>query len=574
MPLISVSDELAKKSFTSVENKFITKYLPILEPVAVKVYLYSLYVYQNALSALTLEDMATALCLSEDDIKSYFEYLEEFELVNVVSLIPFEIRILDPENIYGTPKKFKPEKYADFSKAVQNIIKGRMVSTNEFREYFLLLEDYNFEQNALIMIINYCVNLKGDNIRFQYIKKVAKSFADDNITTAKKVDEKLSAYTSSTPSLIRIFTSAGIKKQPDIDDDKLFKKWINELCFEESAIIAAAKFYKAKTVEKLDLALTELYKNKKFDVKEIEDYCKNKTSVYNATLDIARTIGVYMQNSAPYVENYVNVWYDYGYSFDCMKNIASYCFKHNKKSFEDMHELIKMLYSDGLVTDNCVNDYFDKLSNEEVLIKKLLTFCGLSRRVIDWDKENLARWRSWGFSDEMLEESAKLSAGKSNPVAYMNGILSAWKSEEIFSLDKIKVNTAATTPYKNNQQNTSIDKAEIERHFYDLRHNAEVTAEKHLNLALADETYNKIYKRINELSIDYALATIKNPNQAENLSRQIQQLELDGDTRLNELGIDKNNFTPHYSCKKCNDSGYDSNGNPCECMKKFMASIK
>ena len=39
MALVSVSDDLAKKSFTSVENKFITKYLPVLEPIAVKVYL-------------------------------------------------------------------------------------------------------------------------------------------------------------------------------------------------------------------------------------------------------------------------------------------------------------------------------------------------------------------------------------------------------------------------------------------------------------------------------------------------------------------------------------------------------
>ena len=51
--LVSVSDDLAKKSFTSVENKFITKYLPVLEPIAVKVYLFSLYVYQNALSSYT-----------------------------------------------------------------------------------------------------------------------------------------------------------------------------------------------------------------------------------------------------------------------------------------------------------------------------------------------------------------------------------------------------------------------------------------------------------------------------------------------------------------------------------------
>ena len=217
MALISISDELAKKSFTSVENKFITKYLPVLEPVAVKVYLFSLYIYQNGLSSYTVGDMAKSLSITEDEVKNYFEYLEEFELVSVISLSPFEIKILDAENVYGTPKKIKPEKYSDFSKTVQNIIKGRMISTNEFREYFLLLEEYGFEQDALIMIINYCVNLKGDGIRLQYIKKVAKSFADDGITSAKKVDDKLSAYTSSTPALIRIFSAAGINKQPDID---------------------------------------------------------------------------------------------------------------------------------------------------------------------------------------------------------------------------------------------------------------------------------------------------------------------------------------------------------------------
>ena len=221
----------------------------------------------------------------------------------------------------GTPKKFKPEKYADFTKAVQSIIKGRMISTNEFREYFVLLEEYGFEQTALIMIISYCVNLKGDNIRLPYIKKVAKNFAEEGVTTTKKVDEKLSAFTSSTPALLNIFKSSGITKQPDIDDDKLYKKWTGELGFEDKAIIACAKNFKIKTVEKLDTNLEELYKNKKFDVKEIEDFCKNKNAVYSATLDIAKALGVYMQNSAPYIETYVNVWCDLGFNLNCLKKL-------------------------------------------------------------------------------------------------------------------------------------------------------------------------------------------------------------------------------------------------------------
>ncbi|MDE5729645.1 MAG: DnaD domain protein, partial [Clostridia bacterium] len=245
MPFITVSDEVAKKSFTQVENKFITKYLPVLEPMAVKVYLYSLYVYQCGNSHYTVDDLAQTFSITADEAKGCFEYLEELELVAITSLNPFEIKILDAENVYGTPKKFKPEKYSDFTKSVQNVIKGRMISTNEFREYFCLLEDYGFEQNALLMIINYCVNLKGEDIRSAYIKKVAKSFADEGITTAKKVDEKLAAYTSSTPALIRIFTAAGIKKQPDVDDDRLYKKWTGELGFDEGAIVAAAKYFKA-----------------------------------------------------------------------------------------------------------------------------------------------------------------------------------------------------------------------------------------------------------------------------------------------------------------------------------------
>lgn len=571
MPLISVSDELSKKSFTSVENKFITKYMPVLEPMAVKVYLFALYIYQNGLTSYTLEDFAREINLTEAEVRSYFEYLEEFELVSLLSEYPFEVKILDADNIFGSPKKLKPEKYADFSKSVQNVIKGRMISTNEYREYFLLLEEYGFEQNALIMIINYCVNLKGDNIRLQYIKKVAKSFAEDGAVTAKKVDERLSAYTSSTPALIRIFGAMGLKKQPDIDDDKLYKKWVNELGFEEPAIIAAAKLFKAKTTEKLDGVLTELYKNKKFDAKEIESYAENKTSIYNATLSIARELGVYIQTAAPYIENYVNVWCDYGYSFETLNKLAAYCFRNNKKSFEDMNDFIKTLYSDGTVTDDLVDGYLKKLDENDAFIRKLLSYCGLTRKLILWDRENLLRWRGWNFSDEMLIEAAKLSAGKSNPVAYMNGILSAWKAEGIYSPDKL---TPSPAPVNKQTTDSRADKAEIERHFYDLRHLAEDKAERALNRAVADPVYGKIHKEINELSIQYAFAQLKDQTEAEKLSAKIGELEKAGDERLKTLGMNKEDFVPKYSCTKCNDTGYDEHGRPCECMKKFINGLK
>lgn len=571
MPFISVSEEVAKKSFTSVENKFITKYLPVLEPVAVKVYLYSLYLYQSGQTSFTLADLSASLQISEDEIKGYFEYLEELELVSIVSAIPFEVKILDAENVYGTPKKVKAEKYSDFAKTVQNVIKGRMISTNEFREYFYLIEEYGFEQDALVMIINYCVNLKGDDIRLQYIKKVAKSFAEDGITTAKKVDEKLSAYTSSTPALIKLFNAAGIKKQPDVDDDKYFKKWTVEMGFEEPAIIAAAKLFKAKTVERIDAALDELYKNKKFDVKEIANYSSAKSSLYAATLEIAKNLGVYMQNSAPYVETYVNAWCNYGYSFESLKSISAYCFTHGKNSFEDMNDLIQSLYNDGIVADISVEAYIKERIAEDKLLKEILAACGLTRKVIDWDRQSLARWRDWKFNDIMLFEAAKLSSGKSNPMAYMNGILSAWKSQNIYSPEKIAQTPASSAKIA---PADSANKAEIERHYFELRNAAQTRAESVLLKAMADKTYGAIRKELNELNIQLAFAEIKDKGKAEEISAKIKELEQKADKRLAQLKIDKADFSPKYQCKICNDTGYDKNGNPCKCMDEFLKTLK
>lgn len=567
MPFISVSDEVLNKSMTLVENKFITKYLPFIEPNAVKVYLYTLYICQNGLSNYTLSDLAQSLKMTEADVRGYFEYLDELELISITSLTPFEIKILDAENVYGSPKKYKPEKYSDFTKSAQSILKGRMISTNEFMEYFYLLEEYGFEKDALLMIISYCVNLRGDNIRFQYIKKVAKSFADDKILTAEKVNEKLSAYTSSTPLLIKLFSAAGIKKQPDIEDDKLYKKWTEELGFNDDAIICAAKVFKIKNCEKLDCILEELYKNKKFDAKEIEDYAKNKTSLFAATREIAKNLGVYVSDCTPYVENFVNGWCNFGYSTDSLKDISVYCFKQGKNSFADMDTVIKKLYEDGVVTDESVNEYIKNSDKDEALLKQILNFCGLTRRVIEWDRTALKNWRLWDFSDEMLFEAAKLSQGKSNPAAYMNGILSSWKNNGITSVDQIT--PAPTITYAKTAGNTEL-KTLIENHYADLRRTAELKADKALKTAESDPEYSKIRKSINELSIKLAFAEIRGENTAKILE-DMKNAEAREIKRLTELNLSKDDFTPDYSCKICGDTGYDKSGNPCTCLKKFIA---
>lgn len=436
MAFISIAEELTSRSVTSVENKFIKKYLPELEPVAVKIYLFSLYLAQSGQSAYTLADFSEKLNIPEDKLKDYFEYLDEFELISITSYSPFEIKILDCENFYGKPKKLHPEKYEGLYEEIQAIVTGRMISQDEFREYLILLEEYGLERNALILVVNYCVNLRGADIRGAYIKKVAKNFCEDGDVTAEKVEERLSSYTLSTASLLKIFAACSIKRRPEFEDGELYKKWLSA-GFSEDAVCCAAKSFKIKSTEKLDAVLDELAKNRKFDPKEIDDYKKSKDSLYSGVKEIAKSLGVYMSDSTAYVENYVSVWVDYGFSIDTLKKIAVYCFISGRNTFGLMHDFIEGLYKDAYVDDASVTKLLGDLEEDNKFIKSIHTACGFTREIKPYDRQSLARWREWGFSDEMILKAAELSAGKNNPVAAMNYLLAQWKNSGVYTVGQI-----------------------------------------------------------------------------------------------------------------------------------------
>lgn len=458
MAFISVAEELTKKSVTDVENKFILKYLPELDAFAIKVYLYALYLYQNGQSAYTLADLAAKLKITEDEAQQYFEYLESMELIAITSVSPFEIKILDCDNYYGKPKVLHPEKYDGLYEEIQSAFgDGRMVSQDEFREYLIFLEEYGFERNALLMVVTYCINLKGNTIGAAYIKKVLKSFASDDATSAKRVEDKLSSYTASTASLIKIFSDCGIKRSPAAEDGELYNKW-TALGFDDNAIISAAKCFKYKSMEKIDLAIQELYKHKKFDAKEISDYRKTKEGLYETTVCVAKALGVYISDPTPYVENYVSTWSGYGFGNDALLKIANYCFLSGKNSFDGMNDFVCNLYKQAFVDDDSVNGLLVRLAEDDKFIKTVLASCGLTRKIIPYDRQALTRWRDWGFNEAMILKAAELSASKNNPVAAMNYLLSTWKNGGIYTVEQIPAYSKNTkTSAKTAQRQRDFD---------------------------------------------------------------------------------------------------------------------
>ncbi len=437
MSFCSLTNDSRKNFTTQIENQFITDYLAESDGDAVKVYVYGLFLCKNQVEDVDIYKFAEALCLSVDTVKDCFKYWEDFDLVSILSDEPFTVKYLPITN-HGKARKFKSGKYDDFSKALQVLVNNsRMISTNEYADYFTLMEDYNVKPEALLMICQYCIKLKGESVGGKYILAVAKDFLSRGITTVSLIEDELNEYNNRSSDVQKVLTAMKLKRTADIDDFNHFNKWTKDLLFTTESIIFVVSTYKIKTVLRLDEVLMELYSAKAFSKPEITDYFDKKLKTETLAKTVARELSVYCQVLSPVVEGYINPWLALGFESDALEFIAKFCFKSGKKSFEDMNLIVEKLYKEGRVSVNNILDYFKKRALDDDFIKKILETSFVDRLPNEWDRKNLFSWREWGFSDEMILEAAIRSQGKSNVIVYMNTILSNWKSTGIFTVDKI-----------------------------------------------------------------------------------------------------------------------------------------
>ena len=456
MAFCSFSKDIQNTNKTIIDNLFIANYLPTAPENAVKVYIYGLYLCQNP-NEITVSTMAEELGLTISEVKDYFKYWEEYGLVSILTSEPFSISYFPINESHNQYKRFKPEKYEDFTKAMQAVITDRMLSISELQEYFQLMENSTLRPEALIMIAQYCVTLKGTNITYKYITAVAKDFISRGVTTSELVEKELSGYFASSKEIAEIFRALNINRKIDVDDIKVYKKWIDKYCYEQSFILSVIKMTKTKNFVKLDKIIDELYSNKCFTEIEAKEYFKNKENLLNIAKNINKTLGIYIEVLDNVVINYVSPWTAMGYDEDTLTFIANYCFRKNRRTLESMDETVKNLYNLGLLTTANIADYIKTFTENDAFIAKILENVGVGRKPTDWDRENLKLWRSWNFTDDVILEASMRASGTRNFVPYMTTILADWKNKNAFTLEQIRLISNDYSKNTNKKQSSHFE---------------------------------------------------------------------------------------------------------------------
>ena len=97
----------------------------------------------------------------------------------------------------------------------------------------------------------------------------------------------------------------------------------------------------------------------------------------------------------------------------------------------------------------------------------------------------------------------------------------------------------------------------------DKRYDAESYAQNNKSKAFEDETFKSIYLRYVGKMINDARENVIDNDSLERLKNHYEN-------RLKELGIDS--VDPHYSCNKCNDTGF-KDGKYCECLVEQLNKL-
>jgi DnaD/phage-associated family protein len=460
MSFCKFSSEKIIKETTDIENIFINEFLPNANGDCVKVYLYGLFLCSHSDSIdNTLDNFSKALNMSKQDVESAFLYWQDQNLVNVLNLSPIEVRYLPCSNAIRESKLKPSSKYSEFVKQVQEILNGRMISVNEFHEYFNFMDNSNVEPNALLMIVKYCTDLKGTNVGYAYILQVAKNWANEGVKTVNQVEDKLKEQELYNDDVKKLLTACKITRSPTYEDRELMIYLKKELSFDIETIIKVAKLLKLKSKNALDYLknkMTKYYEMQLLTYNDIESYENQKNYYYDCAKIVTKNLGLRFDDLSTVVENYITKWINYGFEEDTLKELSHFSFsKTNTPSLALLDDKITKLYKLGLISLDSITNYINNLSMIDESIKQILSNLKINDRLVnERDRNYYSTWTNdWNLPIDLINYACTFAQNTDLPMNYLNKILSKYHENNISTVDgakNYKIPTTLTSSSKNN----------------------------------------------------------------------------------------------------------------------------
>lgn len=438
MSFCEYSSEVVAKNSITLDNLFVSEFMPNATDGATKVYLYGLYKCSQA-KENSLEEFERALNMSREDIVSIFYYWQEIGLVQVLEIDPIQVRYLPIKNAVQKIKKYNVDKYTGFNMTAQELIGSKMLTPRELEEFYYLIENLKMEKEAVLRIIQYAVANKGGSASVNYIVTIAKNWAYDGVKTLEDVEGRIDEQQRISGDITLLLKAMGIKRTATSEEYQSYLQWKNDLDFSLEILTYIAKISKSKNFAKLNTEVFKCYSQKLESEKEIKDYYSMQESMYTLAKSVVKSMGLWYDNLAIVVDTYITSWLQLGFDESAIMKLANYAFKSSVRTLEGLNGIINNMFKSGVITSGSIDNYMAEIVKNDSVIKGVLESLGIDRMVNSQDRNLYKTWLyDWGISEELIDFAATQSKGKYLPMQYLNKVLAEYRSKAISTIDEAK----------------------------------------------------------------------------------------------------------------------------------------
>lgn len=473
MAFCEFSNEVISKNFITIDNVFVSEFLPNASDNCVKVYLYGLYLCSSSKDN-SLDNFAKIMGLSKEDIISIYYYWQEEGLVQVLNIDPIQVRYLPVKNAINKIKKYNVDKYTNFNIACQELFENKMLTPRDLEEFYYLIENFQMEKDALLKVIDYCIKLKGNNVSINYITTVAKNWAYDGVKTVSDVDERILDQERISGDIVLLLKAIGIRRQANVDEFKLYLTWTKDMEIDKDILIHIAKGSKVKTFTRLDDYVKKCYSLKLESLKEIDDYFDSREKMFTLAKNVVKNLGLYYSDLTEVIDTYISNWLQLGFEEEAILKLSRFAFKSSIRTLESFDNQVNNMFKLGLLTNTSIDNYMANVVKNDGVICQILEKLSIDRKVNSVDRTFYKTWiYDWGMTSELISFAVENAVGRYMPMQYVNKILSEYHINKISTIDDAKkfkpaVSTLAKTTGKEVKK-TEYSKQELDSLFDDIQ---------------------------------------------------------------------------------------------------------
>ncbi|MBO4359924.1 MAG: DnaD domain protein [Eubacteriaceae bacterium] len=242
---------------TTVENAFLTHYMPQARGDYVKVYLYGLKCCTLGQS-FSDEDIAAALDLSVSDVQKAWKYWEDQDVVRISSsgdestlefmslASKLYVPSMTPPPAEKPRARSRSRKYREMFRDLETRM-GRPMAHEEQQTVLVWTDDYGFSTQTVVLMVEDCIN-RGKNT-FNYWNTMADVYHDMGITTYDELCsyiEKRDADNRRNREVLQEMGRYDLPTKPERDlMDKWFDTWGMDMDTVKKAVAETTKTRKA-----------------------------------------------------------------------------------------------------------------------------------------------------------------------------------------------------------------------------------------------------------------------------------------------------------------------------------------